>query len=269
MTISIREFQNIIWAHYAQEGRSFPWRYIDDPYKILISEIMLQQTQTYRVIEKYCEFLQAFPTVQALASAPSKEVLRAWQGLGYNRRGMYVHKTAQKIASEYNGIVPQDPAILVTFPGIGKATAASISAFAYNTPTIFIETNIRTVFIYFFFPDKEDIHDNDILPIIAETLDRENSRDWYYALMDYGVMLKKKLPNPSRKSIHHQKQSKFEGSDRQIRGMILRALTNVNVELSELELLQKIDKDPIKIKSILLQMIAEGLIKKDSNTLYL
>jgi len=187
---------------------------------------MLQQTQTDRVLKKYEHFLSSFPSFESLAQASLKEVLAAWQGLGYNRRGLALQSIAQIIIREYAGNLPNNPTVLINFPGIGKATASSICAFAFNMPTLFIETNIRTVFIHFFFKDRGDIKDSEIMPLIEASVDFRNPREWYYALMDYGVMLKKSLPNPSRKSAHHTKQSKFEGSDRQIRGMILKILTS-------------------------------------------
>jgi A/G-specific adenine glycosylase len=195
-----------------------------------------------------------------LATSSLKDVLHAWQGLGYNRRGMYLHQTAKKICNEHNEIVPNNPEILVTLPGIGKATASSICAFAYNNPTVFIETNIRSVFIYLFFSGKEKIHDNEIFPLVKETIDTERARDWYYALMDYGVMLKKQLPNPSRKSAHHAKQSKFEGSDRQIRGKIIKILTSATEPISTRNIITLINKDAILVKKILDQLIEEELL---------
>ena len=152
MSINLQEFSAKIWNFYRAQGRSFPWRGIEDPYKIMVSEVMLQQTQTYRVIQKYEDFITEFPTIHSLATASLRDVLSLWQGLGYNRRGRFLHESAQSIVEKYNGHLPGDPEILRTLPGIGPATAASITAFAFNKPTIFIETNIRTVFIHFFFP---------------------------------------------------------------------------------------------------------------------
>jgi A/G-specific adenine glycosylase len=187
---------------------------------------MLQQTQTARVETKYEQFIAAFPTFECLAHASLRDVLSAWQGLGYYRRARYLHQIAQKVVSEHGGMLPDDPKILQTFPGLGAATAASICAFAFNKPTVFIETNIRTVFIHSFFQHKSSVSDKELMPFIAESLDHDNPREWYYALMDYGVLLKSQHINPSRKSAHYTKQSKFEGSDRQIRAAILKMITN-------------------------------------------
>jgi A/G-specific adenine glycosylase len=173
---------------------------------------------------------------------------------------------AQKIISLHNGKIPNTPNLLVQLPGIGRATAGSICAFAFNKPTIFIETNIRTVFIHHFFPGRNDVDDKEIEPWITATIDQQNPREWYYALMDYGVFLKKNFSNPSRKSKHHTIQSTFEGSDRQIRGAIIRELTKYpTLEKTELYTLVSSDKD--RIDHIIQQLINEKLIKKQNNTI--
>ena len=261
----ITEFKRIIWQYYAEHGRTFDWRHTDDPYKVFISEVMLQQTQTQRVALKYPQFLDRFPTFERLAHARLHDVLLAWQGLGYNRRGKFLYESAKIIMQNFDGRLPRDSFILEQLPGIGPATARSIVTFAYNEPTIFIETNIRAVFIYFFFSGKEKISDKELMPYLSESLNKERARDWYYALMDYGVMLKKTIVNPSRKSAHHAVQSKFEGSDRQIRGMILRILTQSAYALPVQEIFDQISRDKEKIIKILQQMNAEGLIAEDAN----
>ncbi len=151
-------------------------------------------------------------------------VLQIWKGLGYNRRALNLRCAAQIIVSEYNGKLPKNYDELVDLPGIGNATAGDILAFAWNIPNVVIETNIRSVFIHYFFKGKSDVHDRDILPLIEQTLDKENSREWYFALMDYGAMLKKTVGNASRSSKHYAKQSTFKGSHRQLRGEILKIL---------------------------------------------
>jgi len=261
---NIELFRETIWDFYHREGRLFAWRNIDDPYRVVISEVMLQQTQTNRVVNKYEQFILEFSSFEMLAMASLRDVLSIWQGLGYNRRGMYLHQLAKKVVDEHQGILPKNPLILETFPGIGKATAASICAFAFNVPTVFIETNIRTVFIHFFFKNETKVHDKEIMPLVAQTIDHENPREWYYALMDYGVMLKKIMPNPSRKSRHHAKQSKFEGSDRQIRGMILRLLTK-NQSLSIKDLIDRLGKEAQRSEKIIDGMCIDGLMSKKNN----
>lgn len=253
-------FIETIWNHYQNNKRTFAWRENPIPYTVLVSEIMLQQTQTERVKQKYDQFLHCFSTFHVLAQASRKEVLSAWQGLGYNRRGLALHECAQKVVHEYQGSLPSDPEILITFPGIGKYTAGSICAFAFNKPTVFIETNIRTVFIHFFFQGRAEIKDNEIFPLVAQTVDQKNPREWYYALMDYGVMLKKNIPNPNRKSAHYTQQSKFEGSDRQIRGMILKILTT-HEKATFHDLCSFIDREPMRIQKALGQLLNEGFIK--------
>jgi len=185
---------------------------------------MLQQTQVPRVIPKYGAFLERFPDCAALASAPVAEVVRSWQGLGYNRRALALHRAADIIVSKHGGQVPSDPAELLRLPGVGVATVGSVCAFAYDRALPFIETNIRAAFIHFFFQGCGSVRDADILPLVEATLDHEHPRDWYYALMDYGVSVKKAHRNPCRRSRHHSVQSRFIGSRRQLRAKILRVL---------------------------------------------
>jgi A/G-specific adenine glycosylase len=256
---SIRKFKGTIYQYYHKNKRTFPWRETRDPYHILVSEIMLQQTQTDRVVYKYQLFLKTFPTFKSLAKSPLNKVLKVWQGLGYNRRAVSLHKTAQIIVYQYQGKLPESVDELIELPGIGHYTASAICAFAFNQPTTFIETNIRRIYIHFFFQKKRKVDDKDILPLVEQTLDKKNPRVWYYALMDYGVMLKKRVPNPNRKSTHYAKQSKFEGSNRQIRGMILKALLK-EPKLTESKLVQKLNLDKDKVKRNLIQLKKEGFI---------
>lgn len=255
----ISSFQSFIWTYYATNGRTFAWRNINDPYAVLVSEIMLQQTQTNRVIPKFELWMTEFPTVQSLASAPLRDVLSMWQGLGYNRRALFLHKTAQVIVNDFGGHLPADPQVLVTLPGIGKNTAGSVCAFAFNIPTVFIETNIRSVYIHSFFKDKEKVKDSEIESLVAQTVDKQNPREWYYALMDYGVELKQRIVNPSRKSAHHVKQTKFEGSHRQIRGAILRLLAQRG-QLAHAVFLSEIKRDADEIQKALRELTQEGFI---------
>ena len=221
----IRAFQAQIWAFYAHSGRKLPWRNTKNPYKILVSEIMLQQTQVSRVLEKYPEFLKIFPDVDALAKAPLSLVLHTWQGMGYNRRAKYLHDTAQSIINEHGGHIPKTVSSLLKLPGIGNYTARAVVTFAYNKAEIFIETNIRRVYIHHFFGKKEDVTDKEILLLIQQTIDADNPREWYYALMDYGSFLPKaKHNNANLQSKHYTKQSTFKGSLRELRGVIIRTL---------------------------------------------
>lgn len=201
-----------------------PWRDEISDYRVFVSELMLQQTQVNRVIEKFNTFVKRFPDFQTLADASLSEVYEYWQGLGYNRRARFLHESAGIICSQYQGRLPDDLQLLDDLPGIGAATAAAISVYTFNTPRIFIETNIRAVFIHCFYEDEEAVHDLEIFPLVEASLDNDNPRDWYYALMDYGVYIKKNFKNPSRKSKHYKKQSPFKGSIREARGEILRIL---------------------------------------------
>ena len=227
-TILYTDFQKTILDYYAAHGRSFPWRTTQDPYAILVSEFMLQQTQTERVVEKYKRWLEVFPTPADLAAASFVQVLEQWVGLGYNRRARFLHQCAQTIMQEHNGCVPEDTEVLQNLPGLGPYTAAAVSTFAYNKPNAFIETNIRAVYIFFFFKDHNSVSDKDLFPHIKASVYTENPRLWYYALMDYGAALKKVIVNPNRKSKHYTKQSQFEGSVRQARGAVIRSLTGQN-----------------------------------------
>ncbi|MCX5922772.1 MAG: A/G-specific adenine glycosylase [Candidatus Dependentiae bacterium] len=258
----IASFQKFIWNFYAANGRQFAWRNTHDPYAITVSEIMLQQTQTHRVAQKYELWLAEFPDFESLAQAPLRDVLSVWQGLGYNRRAMALQKIAQRVMTEFNGVLPADPEVLVTFPGIGKNTAGSICAFAFNMPTVFIETNIRAVYIHTFFKDKTEISDKELQPLIAQTVDSK-AREWYYALMDYGVLLKQQHANPSRKSKHHATQSKFEGSDRQVRGMVLRYLTAQSMNMEQL--VEATKKESMRVAKIVEQLCNEGFVRKNND----
>ncbi len=223
--ITASAFQKKIYSHYKSAKRVLPWRRTHDPYKILISEIMLQQTQASRVIPKYTEFLKRFPTIGDLSKGNTADVLSVWQGLGYNRRALMLARLAKVVAGEYKGVFPKTYEALLELPGIGPYTAGAIMAFGYNKPQVIIETNIRTVFIYFFFPTQKKVSDKEIIPLIEKYNDTTNPREWYNALMDYGAMLKQTEVNPSRASAHHIKQSAFKGSNRQVRGAIIKLYT--------------------------------------------
>ncbi len=257
-------FIDQIKLYYSTQKRDFSWREHITPYRIVVSEIMLQQTQVNRVAQKFDEFIEAFPSFQALAQAPFYDVLRVWKGLGYNRRALALHKIAMIVVDQYDGQLSAEPEILEIFPGIGKATARSIVTFAFNKPTVFIETNIRTVFIYHFFKNQKNVHDNDIEPLVSATVDYANPREWYYALMDYGTMLKKTVGNVSVLSRHHHQQSKFEGSERQLRGMILQHLLD-NKQLSVQQLVQLTGQCETRVTKLIKDLYGEGLIECQGN----
>jgi A/G-specific adenine glycosylase len=220
---------------------------------------MLQQTQVERVNKKYPEFIATFPAFADLADAPLHKILAVWQGMGYNRRAIALQACARTVIKEHNGILPTEVDVLETLPGIGNATACSIAAFAFNTPVVFIETNIRRVFIHFFFHDRPSVRDGEIIPLATEALYRKNPRVWYWALMDYGSALKSTTCNPNRKSSHYTRQSTFKGSDRQIRGIVLKSLVSVP-EQSEQDLLTTLPHDPARVHKIIEDLVAEGFI---------
>ncbi|MCX5923297.1 MAG: A/G-specific adenine glycosylase [Candidatus Dependentiae bacterium] len=262
------DFQKMIQDFYRVSKRDFIWRQDITPYKILVSEIMLQQTQTARVEPKFILWLQKFPDIFSLACASRLEVLSAWQGLGYNRRGLWLHEAAKRMVLEFEGQVPDDPEILKTFTGIGPNTAASICAFAFNQPVVFIETNIRTVFLHHFFSDsREKIHDKQILPLVRSCLDYDNSRHWYYGLMDYGVYLKTKVKASNKLSSHHALQTKFVGSKRQVRGAIIRILSK-GLSLSCDELCQlvayELPENLYDVSNVVQDLMEECLIEEDN-----
>jgi A/G-specific adenine glycosylase len=222
--MNLKKFIETVWVYYHDHKRSLPWRETTDPYKILVSEIMLQQTQVNRVAETYVKFINVIPNFSKLAITPLVDVLRLWQGLGYNRRALYLQQTAELIMNKYGGKMPEEPAKLQQFPGIGSNTAGAICTYVFNKPFVFVETNIRSVFLHHFFSGKSEIHDRELVPLIQKTVDRRNPREWYWALMDYGSFLKKTGQNPNRKSFHYIKQTKFAGSVREARGLIVKTL---------------------------------------------
>ncbi len=262
---TIRHFRGLILSHYRTHGRDLPWRRTTDPYRILVSEIMLQQTQVERVAARYPEFLERFPDFEMLARAPRSEVLLAWQGMGYNRRAIALQKTAGRVVDEYGGDLPADVETLATFPGIGKATAAAICAYAFNMPVVYIETNIRRTFIHFFFQGREGVRDDEILVLVEQALYRENPREWYGALMDYGTILKKRTANPNRRSASYARQSRFEGSDRQVRGKIL-ALVLEEGTVTEDAVVARVGEDADRVKRILGDLEKEGFIAESEGT---
>jgi A/G-specific adenine glycosylase len=240
----IRRFQKIVYDHFREHGRSLPWRSWYDPYRIFISEVMLQQTQVDRVVQKFGRFTERIPDFATLAAQPLKEVLALWQGLGYNRRALHLKRAAEVVMREHGGVLPSAAEALATLPGIGKATAGSIAAFAFNRPTVFLETNIRTVLIHHFFDDAASVSDAELLPLAKMLLDKRNPRKWYSALMDYGTTLKKRHGNAARRSADYKTQSRFEGSRRQKRGRILKMLLErISLKVDQIADELAIDRD--------------------------
>jgi A/G-specific adenine glycosylase len=260
---AVTDFQTTVWDYFQKHGRhSLPWRMPDargqfDPYHIMVSELMLQQTQVARVLPKYQEFLQQFPSLQALAASDIGEVLKAWSGLGYNRRAKFLWQAATEIVTRFHAEFPTATADLVSLPGIGKNTAGAIQAYAFNQPVIFVETNIRTVFIHHFFTNQVDVTDAVITELVAQTVDTDNPREWYWALMDYGSYLKKSVGNNTAQSKHYAKQSMFHGSRRQIRGQVLKQLTAGSKSFESLQF--RIADE--RLEGVLGELLSERLIK--------
>ncbi len=260
MTLSTKQFQAVVWEYYRQHGRQLPWRSLVggelNPYHVLVSELMLQQTQVTRVVPKYQEFLIAFPTIEALAGADLAQVLTLWSGLGYNRRAKFLWQAAQVVVAEHGGVIPDTRDELVVLPGVGANTAGAILAYAFNKPEVFVETNIRTVYLHHFFSDEVGVSDVQLRKKVSDTLEITNPREWYWALMDYGAHLKSTQPKHLHRALAHTKQSRFEGSARQLRGKALRLLAESPWSRQELEL-ELADE---RASKVLDDLLTEGLI---------
>lgn len=259
---ALAAFRETVWSHYRAHRREMPWRDVDDPYAVLVSEVMLQQTQVGRVEPRYQRWMERFPTVDSLAAAPLAAVLEEWQGLGYNRRAVALKRAAEEVAERFGGVLPADPAELRKLPGIGPTTAAAVVNYAFQEATPFIETNVRAAVLHHFFADADDVPDRDLMPIVEATWDRADPRGWGYALMDYGTHLKRTMPNPSRRSRHHARQSRFEGSRRQKRARLLRAvLAAPGGETGAFAAQAGIE--PVLALELLEQLAAEGFLARD------
>jgi len=261
-----KQFISNVWSHYDENSRPMPWRNagpggVFDPYKILVSELMLQQTQVERVIPKFNEFIASFPSLTALAAAPLEDVLRLWSGLGYNRRAKYLHDIAKSL--QYIDF-PQTISELTMQKGIGHNTAAAVLVYSYNIPIPFVETNVRTALLYHFNDDESMVNEKQFLSLAEQVLDTHNPREWYWALMDYGSHMKKSgVKNLSRAKIH-KKQSPFEGSLRQIRGRVLKELVGGSIDKNNLA---KLINDP-RLELVLADLNKEDLIEFQSQGLY-
>ncbi len=219
---SIAAFRREVWAFYQRGRRSFPWRETSDPYAILVSEFMLQQTQVQRVLTAYPSFVERFPSLPALAEASLEQVLEQWGRLGYSRRALHLRRAARHTLDHYGGVLPGTAQELQTLPGVGPATAAAVAAFAFGEPTVLLETNIRSAFIHHFFPGHDLVPDTALRPLVAEAVDHHNPRDWYYALMDLGAFLKRVDRGLTRRAAAYRAQSAFAGSRRALRAAVVR-----------------------------------------------
>ncbi|AEJ61082.1 HhH-GPD family protein [Spirochaeta thermophila DSM 6578] len=263
----VRGFQEEVLGFHRREGRDFPWRRTRDPYAIFVSEMMLQQTQTSRVVGKYGEFLARFPSWEVLAGARLGEVLEVWQGLGYNRRARGVWESARMVVEWWGGRLPKEPELLEVLPMVGPYTARAVATFAYGKPCVFIETNIRTVFLDRFFPGREGVRDAEILPLVEETLYRDDVRTWYYALMDVGAAIKARRGNAGRRSAHYRRQGRFEGSVRQVRGAVLRVLVKRGgCEVGELA--ERLGRGREEVEGVVGALEREGLVVREGGRVY-
>ena len=264
----LKAFQQAVLEHYRVHARPFPWRDISDPYHILVSEIMLQQTQTSRVEEKFPAFIARFPAVTDLAATSLHEVLEEWQGLGYNRRAKFLHRMARDIVERHAGCVPQTPEVLQSLPGIGPNTAGSIAVYAFDYPAVYIETNIRALFIHVFFHEADTVPDEAIRALVEKTLYRPKPSLWYNSLMDAGVLVKKHHGNPARKSATHSKQTAFEGSRRQVRGRIIAALLE-EPGAGKIRLQRIIDAQTSVVSEVLDALMAEGFVRREGRRYFI
>jgi A/G-specific adenine glycosylase len=252
-------FRRRIRRYYRLHGRhTLPWRQTTDPYRILVSELMLQQTQVARVIPKYQVFIEAFPAIERLAQAPLREVLALWQGLGYNRRAKYLHQAAQYVMAN-GGKFPDTEAGLRALPGVGAYTAGAVLAFAYNQRSVIIETNIRTVYLHQFFNDRTNVSEGELLRVIETTLPTRQIREWYAALMDYGVYIKETVGNQNSRSLAYKKQGTFKGSNRQLRGLLLSSVLAETRSIKELRAVLS-GFSPERIAAQLDRLVEEGLL---------
>ena len=261
-----REFQELVWQKGRELYRDMPWRRDTRPYYVLVSELMLQQTQVARVLPKFEAFIAAFPNEQALAQAPLADVLRLWQGLGYNRRAKYLHDAAKMIVGEWGGNWAQTEQGLMRLPGVGSNTAGALMAYVYNKHTVFIETNIRTVYFLHYFDSRDDVSDKELRAVVERTIDQEHPREFYWALMDFGAWLKASGVRNIASSKHYKKQAPLKGSVREMRGRIVKVLTEGDVGKQQLQKAVQADE---RFATALEGLMQDGLVIQRGSTLCL
>lgn len=256
------EFLALLTDKQHELYRDMPWRRDTRGYYVLVSELMLQQTQVERVIPKFEQFISVFPDFETLAAAPLADVLVLWSGLGYNRRAKFLHEAAKSIVANHAGVLPDDEKRLVALPGVGPNTAGALLAYVYNQPVIFIETNIRTVLFYHFFDGDAEVSDAALREQLELLIDQEHSREFYWAMMDYGSYLKRNGVRNNQASKHYRKQSPLVGSVREIRGMIVRELTAGAEPVDVLK--ARIDPKDGRYEQAYAQLCTEGLVTEVS-----
>ncbi len=263
----IREFQDRIFSWWERNARDLPWRRTRDPYRILVSEVMLQQTQVSRVLPKYEEFLHTFPTVGSLASASPAHILRLWKGLGYNRRALYLKRAAESVVTDYDGTFPQDEALLVKLPGLGRYTARALMVFAFEKDVAMVDTNIRQIITHFFYNDQPQ-KDNVIQQTADALLPHGRSWDWHQALMDYGALAlekPKKIIRPKKPAVP------FRQSHRFYRGKVMDLLREGTISEGALQnlFLQDYQVSLEFTSTILDGLIKDRLVVRTGQTLHL
>ena len=245
MTITEKKkhFNQMLFRWHKAHYREMAWRNTRNPYRILVSEVMLQQTQVERVREKYAEFLKQFPSVHILAKAQLGDVIRAWSGLGYNRRAKYLHECVKEVLLNHQGKFPNDMTTLMTLPGIGLSTAGALQAFAFGEDEPMIDTNIRRILTRTFFSPKMSrlrldmvgVSDKELYVFAKSLIPKGKGREWNYAMLDLGATLctarhhsklcpLAKLHGPVSDFVYKKPQKKFANSDRFYRGRILSQL---------------------------------------------
>lgn len=259
------EFKKLLLEKGDELYRLMPWREDTRPYYVLVSELMLQQTQVVRVMPKFETFIARFPDVSTLADAGLDEVLRFWQGLGYNRRAKFLHEAAKMTRDDFFGIFPSTETELLKLPGVGKNTAGAILAYAFNQPALFIETNVRTVYLHHFFAEQTGISDRQILEKLVETIDRDEPRRFYQSIMDYGTYLKSNGVKNISASKHYRKQAPLRGSIREVRGLIIKMLGEKPYLLGDLR--SGIDDE--RFTAALDGLLSDGLIQKNDTQIHL
>jgi A/G-specific adenine glycosylase len=264
--VNTNDFQELLWRQGRDLYRAMPWREDTRPYYILVSELMLQQTQVDRVIPKFEAFIARFPSEKELARASLADVLKLWSGLGYNRRAKYLHDAAKMIVNELDGKFPATKEGLLALPGVGPGTAGAIAAYAYELPVVFIETNVRTVYFHHFFDTGEQVTDKQLYDVVEKTLDHEHPREFYWAIMDYGTWLKKNGAGRISQSLHYKKQSPLKGSVREVRGQIIKALATEDKTLAQLN--DYFNGDD-RFETALSGLIRDGLVAQSKDVFHL
>ncbi|MFW9798287.1 MAG: Fe-S cluster assembly protein HesB [Candidatus Thorarchaeota archaeon] len=259
----LKAFQNMIMGWWTDNARDLPWRLDPSPYNVLVSEIMLQQTQVSRVVPKFIEFKKEFPTVESLADAKTKHLLKIWSGLGYNRRAIWLKEAARQIVQR--GGFPQSAEELRKLKGVGPYTSRSILIFAFNKDLAAVDTNIRRVLIASGFAD-ETMSDMQVQQVADRVLLKGRSSDWHNALMDYGSQV---LTSGSTGISPKSSQSCYEGSTRQVRGEIVKILTSSDtMEFRELKLRLDCELNDSELSSIIDDLVADGLVQMTATGTY-